>query len=368
MSKQANPPPTELRPIEGNLEAVDLTRLDDAFAACRFLLDHLEADGSYEVEDRWGPESNLYLAEIAWVLLEAYRIGCEADMLDGAMRVLDRLQRLQKPSGGWTLGLGPDGLEFIATEEERRPTWEREDPPVVGAVAYAVAKFQNLTGDDRYREMVERAMIYLLPMWNSEGGYFSEDKDEHLSSLRSSPAAYQAMFLLGLAEWRRWRPDLEPVVDRLVQFIRAAFESFDEQTMPFMRAYHALLMLRHGGHEYVSSAVRLRIHSLLNSQTYRCRTIKGGYGHCDGSRGIVTSEANIRGTGAVVVASRFYDLATGSNTFCGKDVYCEAAEWIDGMKNPGGGYFEYQQEDDLKRKGLGSPGQYIPCWWIFGAL
>ncbi len=55
----------------------------------------------------------MYLAEIAWVLLEAYRIQGRADMLDGAIRILDRLQRLQKPSGGWTLDLGPDGLEWI---------------------------------------------------------------------------------------------------------------------------------------------------------------------------------------------------------------------------------------------------------------
>ena len=368
MSNQVNSPPTELKPIKGNLESVDLIRLDDSIAACRFLIDHLEADGSYEVAERWGPESNMYLAEIAWVLLEAYRIQGRADMLDGAIRVLDRLQRLQKPSGGWTLDLGPDGLEFIASEDERRPTWLREDPPVVGAVAYAVAKFQNLTGNDCYREMVERALSYLLTMWNSEGGYFGEDRDEHLSSLRSNPAAYQAMFLLGLAEWRRWRPDLEPVVDRLVQSIRAAFESFDEETMPFMRAYHALLMLRHGSPEYVSSEVLPRIQALLNSQIYRCRKINGGYGHRDGSRGIITTEANIRGTGAIAVASRFYDLATGSDTFCSTAAYRETAEWIDGMKNSEGGYFEYQQEDDLKRRGLGSPGQYIPCWWIFGAL
>ena len=368
MSEQENSPPTVLNPLEGNLESVDLSRLDDAFAACRLLLEHLEADGSYEVEERWGPESNLYLAEIAWVLLEAYRIGSQAEILHGATRVLDRLQRLQKPSGGWTLDLGPDGLEFTASEEERRPTWEREDPPVVGAVAYAVAKFQNLTGNDCYREMVERALTYLLPMWNSAGGYFREDKDEHLSSLRSNPAAYQAMFLLGLAEWRAWRPDLEPVVDRLVQSIRAAFESFDEETMPFMRAYHALLMLRHGGSDYVSREVRPSIQSLLNSQVYRCGKIKGGYGHRDGCRGIVTSEANIRGTGAIAVASRFYDLATGSDTFCRTAAYREAAEWIDGMQKSGGGYFEYQQEHDLQRRGLGSPGQYIPCWWIFGAL
>ena len=355
-------------PIEGNLGSVDLTRLGDALAACRFLLDHLEADGSYAVEERWGPESNLYLAEIAWVLLEAHRIERLPETLDGATRVLDRLQRLQKPSGGWTLDLGPDGQEFTASEVERRPTWESEDPPVVGAVAYAVARYQDLTGNDRYREMVERALTYLLPMWNAAVGYFSEDNEKHLSGLRSNPAAYQAMFLLGLGEWSRWRPDLEEVVARLVESIRAAFEGFDEDTMPFMRAYHALLMLRHGGPEYASRQVRPRIESLLNGQAYRCLRIKGGYGHRDGCRGIVTTEANIRGTGAIAVASRFYDLATGTDTFCHTEAYGEAAAWIDGMKKPGGGYFEYQPEGDLKPRGLGSPGQFIPCWWIFGAL
>jgi hypothetical protein len=357
-----------LNPIKGSLNSVDLSRLDEALGACRFLLEHLDADGSYVVSERWGPESNLYLAEIAWPLLEAYRITRLPEMLRGAERVLDCLERLQKPCGGWTLDLGPDGLEFTASEQERRPTWEREDPPVVGAVAYAVAKFTDLTGRDRYREMLERGLSYLLPMWNPEGGYFSEDHEEHLSSLRSNPAAYQAMNLLGLGEWLRWQPTLKSVVEGLVRSSRSAFESFDDETMPFMRAYHALLMLKHSDSEYAAREVRPRIQMLLDSPIYRSPGIEGGYGHRDGSRGIVTTEANMRGTGAVAIAARFYDLTTGSDTFCKTKAYREAAEWIDGMKRSEGGYFEYQAEPDLRRRGLGSPGQYIPCWWIFGAL
>ena len=359
---------SNLKPIKGNLHGVDLSRLDEALGACRFLIDRLGADGSYDVKERWGPESNLYLAEIAWPLLEAYRITGLAEMRTGAEQVLDRLERLQKPSGGWSLDLGPDGLEFTASDEERGPTWEREDPPMVGAVTYAVAKYQKLTGSERYREMVERGLSYLLPMWNAEGGYFSEDRDEHFKELRSDPAAYQAMLLLGLAEWRPWRADLVPSVGRLVQSIRTAFESFDDETMPFMRMYHAVLLLRHGNLDYASCKIKPRIQSLLDSQVYRCKLIKGGYGHRDGTRGIVTTEANIRGTGAVLVASRFYDRITETTTFCSSDRYYEAVTWLDSMKRDGGGFFEYQREDDLTCRGLGSPGHFIPCWWIFGAV
>jgi hypothetical protein len=216
--------------------------------------------------------------------------------------------------------------------------------------------------------MVDRGLAYLLPKWIPDGGYFSEDREEHLSSLRSNPAAYQVMFLLGLAAWRAWRPDLEPVVERLVRSIRTAFEAFDDQTMPFMRAFHALLMLQHGSGSYIATEVRPRIESLVESQVYRCPTIEGGYGHRDGARGIVTSEANMRGSGAVAIAARFYDLATATNSFGTSVAYLDMAAWIDGMKAEGSGYREYQQDSDGQRRGLGSPGQYIPCWWIFGAL
>ena len=90
-------------------------------------------------------------------MLEAYRITGRRKYLEGAIAILDRFQRTQMPAGGWALKLGPDGLEFKATEEERRVTWEREALPIIGAVAYAVAKYRRLTGDDRYNGTVDRA-------------------------------------------------------------------------------------------------------------------------------------------------------------------------------------------------------------------
>ena len=41
-------------PVQGDLETVDLSRLDQALDAVDFLLEHLRPDASYEVEERWG--------------------------------------------------------------------------------------------------------------------------------------------------------------------------------------------------------------------------------------------------------------------------------------------------------------------------
>ena len=91
----------------------------------------------------------------------------------------------------------------------------------------------------------------------------------------------------------------------------------------------------------------------------------GGYGNRDGYRGIVNTESNMRGSGAVAIAMKFYDLTTGTTTYRDSDAYRDVASWIDSMKAERG-YYGYQTEYDGKRKGQGSPAQYIPCWWIFG--
>ena len=355
----------QAQPVRGDLATVDLARLDHALDACDFLLEHLTSEGRYEVEERWGPEGEWYLVSICRTLLEAYRITGRQKYLDGAATILNRLQQTQMPAGGWALKLGPDGLEFKAAEEERRLTWERENLPMIGNVTHAVAKYRRLTGDDRYNGMVDRALEHLFEHWDPENGCFVEKSGEHFVGMRSAPTAYQAYFLLGLVAWRSWSERLEVIIPKLVGYVRRNFESFDEYTMPLMRANHAILLMKHRSLNYMVSEIKPRIDRLAASPVFKCPGILGGYGHRDSYRGIVNTEANMRGSGALAIAMKFYDLTTGTTTYRDSDAYRDVTSWIDSMKAERG-YYEYQTEHDGKRKGRGSPAQYIPCRWIFG--
>ena len=88
----ADPTLSTLTPIEGDLASVDLVRLPQALDACDFLLENLGPDAAFTVDERWGPEGELYLVEVAWSLLEAYRISGRQRYLDGGVAILNRLR------------------------------------------------------------------------------------------------------------------------------------------------------------------------------------------------------------------------------------------------------------------------------------
>ena len=135
--------------------------------------------------------------------------------------------------------------------------------------------------------------------------------------------------------------------------------------MPFMQVLHAALVME--SLDYVVEEIKPRLDELIQSPVFRCAEIRGGYGHRDGVRGIINTEANCRGAGAVALGMKLYDLKTGTRTYSDSKEYRDVADWIDSMKD-NTGYFGYQTEHHMKRRGKGSPAQYIPCWWIFGTI
>jgi hypothetical protein len=43
------------------------------------------------------------------------------------------------------------------------------------------------------------------------------------------------------------------------------------------------------------------------------------------------------------------------------------SDWIDGMRTPGGSYYECQGIETGRRYCQGSPAYYLSLWWILGA-
>ena len=77
----------------------------------------------------------------------------------------------------------------------------------------------------------------------------------------------------------------------------------------------------------------------------------------------VNSRANI----AVAIMMKHYDLAAGEQVYTSTPLYEYLSAWIDGMRSPGGSYFECLDITTGRRYGQGSPAHYIPLWWILGA-
>jgi hypothetical protein len=350
-------------------DRIDKGRFDDGLMAADFLAKNFKATGRYNVDESWGPEGILYLAESSWALMDAYRVTDKRSYIDAVISILKELQRLQKKSGGWSIDLGKSGVCFKVTEEERNDSMLYEDPPTTAAFLRTISEYQELTGDDSYFPMGEKAFNYLLEMWDASEGTFIDKQKRKLLGLRSNPNAYHLFFLIGLSAWRNFRPgaidDIYPV---MLEFVKGTFEKFDTNTMPLICALHATVLMDHCDDDYIQTMIRQSIDvNLVNNDTFRVPTVPGGFGHRDGSRGIVTTEAHMRSSVGIAIAMKKFDLVTGTNTYRNSFQYNEIAGWIDQMKAEQF-YYEFETLPERIKNGYGSPGQYLPCWWILGRV
>jgi len=341
----------------------DSIRLADALGACDFLVSHLDDHGGYHHPEQWGPEGNLYVARIASVLLEAWAVSREDRYLAGARCVLDALARTQRPDGHWALGLYGKGIEYDATKKVKERDHDDDAFPwVAGSAAVVLDKYRRTTGDDGYREVTRTCLDALATCLSTGSGLIDADlQDWNLCMTRAES-------LIGLSCWTDQRPELAPCVERLADWLEGQFATFDAESQPFCTVLSSLALLRVRGFARAGRLVKEVIDRYLATRSYACEEIPGGWGHRDTSRGIITTEGNIRGTGALAILMKSYDLAAGREEYTVTGEYLRMSTWIDGMKDADGGYFEFQKASDMKRRAKGSPGQTIPCIWIFGSL
>jgi hypothetical protein len=350
---------------------IDLDKLDDALAAATFLADRFVGTGRYIVDETWGPEGLLYLAESSYALFDAYEVSKDEHYLNAVKSILSELREVQKPSGGWALEIGKhgDGVGFKITEEVRTISAEIEDLPPTVAMLKTISDYHKLTGDDSYLYMGQKAFQYLMEHWDVEYGSFLEKENNALMALRSNPRSYHLFSLVGIHAWYDHAPELvDEILPTILQFVKDTFESYNAGTMPLVYGLHAAILMQHCTPEYIANIIKPRIDKdLINNETFRIHSPKGAFGHRDGLRGIVKSEAHIRSATGIIIAMKFYDLKTNTRTYRASEVYQQIAKWIQGMRGDGF-YYEYELLDEQKKLGYGSPGQYLPIWWILGKI
>ncbi|MBT6052053.1 MAG: hypothetical protein HOK52_09100 [Candidatus Marinimicrobia bacterium] len=355
--------------IEDIPSRVDHERYYSAIGVADFIAAHHDEEGTYNVNEHWGPEGEIYRAICVWVLLDAYKFSDKPEYLDKSRIILERFRKRQRPSGGWTLSLGSDGLKFKVTDDERRDTETLEDPVISGAVLKSIADYQLITGTKDFQDMGNKAFDYLMDLWNSDIGTINEYRDRHLSALRSNPDSYHFMILLGLNAWSdAGSSKAKEVLPQNIDFARKTFDNFDDKTMPLMVGYYVAVLTKFCSLEYSKRYIKPKLDAYMKSGLFGSNDIPGGYGHHDGLRGIVTDELHMRSGIGLANAMKSYDLNTGQNEYMKTKWYLDICTWIDSMKSNDGSYFEYQTTIDEKKYGKGSAGQYLPILWILGTL
>ncbi|MDH5765600.1 MAG: hypothetical protein OEZ38_06235 [Gammaproteobacteria bacterium] len=355
--------------IKGLPSRVDLERFDSALEAADFIAMHHDNEGGYEVSEHWGPEGEIYRAICVWALIDAYRFTGKSEYLGKSRIILERFKQRQRDSGGWALCLGTDGIKFKVTDEERSDSENLEDPVIAGAVLKSIAEYQQVTETKDFQEVGDRAFDYLMDLWDSNIGTIREYRDRHLSALRSNPDAYHFLILLGFSAWAdAGSVKAKEILPQIVGFVRSTFENFDNETMPLMVGYHVAVLTKFCDLEYSRDYIKPKLDAYMESGLFQSDKIPGGYGHRDGSRGIVTDELHMRSGIGLAYAMKSYDLNTNTNIYRQSKWYENLCLWIDSMKADDGAYYEYQIEADSKRYGKGSAGQYLAVLWILGTL
>lgn len=355
--------------IEGLPSRVDRDRYIFALDAADFIVAHHDENGTYNVSEHWGPEGEIYRAICVWSLLDAYQLSERRKYLNASRTILERFEKRQRESGGWTLSLGSDGMKFKVTDAERRDTENLEDPVIAGAVLRSIMDYQVATASNDFQEMGNKAFDYLMELWDSSIGTINEDRDRYLSALRSNSDAYHFLILLGIAAWSgTGSSQAGEVFPQILEFVRKTYEKFDVETMPLMIGYHVAVLTKYYPLEYAEEYIKPKLDAYLKSGLFRSKDIPGGYGHRDGVRGIVTDELHMRSGIGLAYAMKAYDLNTGTSIYLKTKWYTELCSWIDNMKSHEGGFYEFQTSIDGKKYGKGSAGQYLPVLWILGTL
>jgi hypothetical protein len=348
---------------------IDKVNFSKAVMACDFLSQQFLPSGRYEVDERWGPEGLLYLAESSYALMSMYSITHNKSYLNAVRSILIALQKAQKPSGGWALELSSSGIGFAVTKEIIKITAEIEDLPPTVATLKTISDYYTLSKDDSFNNMGHNAFNYLMEYWNPAYGSFLEKENNALTALRSNPRSYHLFSYLGIQAWRIFEPKIvDEILPSLLQFIKNTFESYDKETMPLVYGLHSAVLCQNTPIEYIQKIIKPKIEiELIDNPTFAIESLKGAYGHRDGLRGIVKTEAHMRSAAGIAIASKFYDSFSKESYFTNTSSYLNVSNWILEMASTDF-FYEFEILPERKKMGKGSPGQYLPIWWIIGKI
>ncbi len=325
--------------------------------------------GDYCPQQAWGCEGQIYPSLLGTALLELFKYNNNELFLNGVKAIIESNIKKQFSSGGWALSLGHrgNGIKFNVDSHLMEITSTIEDlPPTVTALRL-MADYKILTSDSSYDDSMERGFRYLTNFWNREKKVFDEMLVGEALRLRAKPANYHIYSYLSVSSLCKIYPEAEIYVQPLYNSIKSLFEEMDEDTYPLLYAMHASLIIeKERESTYVKKVVKQRIleHIAFGSK-FLIKDIPGALGHHDGLRGICLDEGHLRNSIGAALAMKFYDVYVESGCFTSSELYKSLTGWILNMYNDGL-FYEFLDIKSGKKMGVGTPGQFLPIFWILG--
>jgi hypothetical protein len=350
-----------------NIELLPFAKAVGAYMAQNYI-----EKGDYYPEEAWGCEGQIYPSLMGIALLELYKTDGEKIFLDGLKAIIESNAKKQLRSGGWPLSLGAtgNGLRFFVTPHLIEVTAKSEDlPPTVTALRL-MGEYKLLTGDTSYDTSLEKGYHFLMEYWNADKKTFEDMLSGEALELRANPTNYQIYAYQCVLTLSQLFPEVKPLVEPLYVSVKQIFEAMDAKTYPLLYGLYAgVISNREGSSEYVKTEVRRRIsEDITFSSPFLIETIPGAIGHRDGLRGMVLDEGHLRNSIGAALAMKLFDKAINEKYFTPTPFYKNLTNWIQSMFDGRSRYFEFIDVNNGERRGLGTPGQFLPLWWILGCL
>ena len=331
------------------IDRIDQERLHAAKAIVDYILPRVTEDGLFHPEESLWAESGVYRSQHAGTLAVTGKLLDDDRCIEAARQLLYRTIEVRVDKL-W----GVDWWWGHPVADPPSEDWHEQNSVVENGFASPINLFNlgiyhRVTGDDAVVEPARESMDAMFQRWD-----YPEAASGHMAAEFAALAAWA---------WEEALPEFASMKDPIIHWVVDRFVEQAPTDFPFAAAVRMTLMLAATGTEHLESTIRPGIDALLAAPSRRYDHNRNDFRHNEATSSQVNNRANM----AVAIMMKHYDLAAGEQVYTSTSLYAYLSAWIDGMRAPGGSYYESKDIATGRRYGQGSPAHYIPLWWILGA-
>jgi hypothetical protein len=327
--------------------------------------------GDYYPKEAWGCEGQIYPSSMGLALLNLHKLEQREIFIEAVKIILTTNIRKQMPSGGWALSLGAaaNGIRFKVSPDIMKASAAVEDLPSTVVSLRLIAEYRKYTADKSFDGVMNKTYKFLLKYWNNNIGAFDEILTGDTLKLRANPKNYHIYVYQCMLTLTDIYEDAKLYISPLYKLIKDNFEAMNADTYTLLYALHAAqIVMTEQESDYVITEVKRRItDEIAVHSRFNVENVPGAMGHHDGLRGICLDEGHLRNSVGAALAMSFYDKYTGVKFFTINPHYTDLTNWICSMYS-NGRFYEFLDIKTGNRMGLGTPGQFIPLFWILGKI
>ena len=288
--------------------------------------------GRFHPEESLWAETATYQASLAATLAVTGKVLDDDRCIDAAAGILKRRLEL-RVDRMWSVDWWWDHRIYSPPPTNWREQNLVPDHRYTPSTLLYLGIYHRVTGDDSVVEPARDAMSRMFHRWDFLSGEWQHMTRE----------------FVGLATWA-WEPvfpEFGHYKEAMVKWVADTFIDVAPRDIPFVAALRTTLLLAATGTTYLHSEIQPGIDALLAEPSRRFEENPSDFKHT------MLDHVNIRGNGAVAVLLKSFDRAAGEPVYTETPLYHYLSAWMDGMRAPGGGYFECKAVGTGERFGPG---------------